>query len=247
MSGPSVTPWSSDGESTEALVAIPGWYGKVPSLGDFVSRRLSRDFVNTWDEWLQGVLHAAPDILGKGWLDNYLTTPIWRFVLLPGLAGRNGWAGILMPSVDRVGRYFPLTVAVELPSSAALAHAAFTGADWFAGLEEAALAMLGNAMGPEDLDAALSELRFTLPQADTVAASVGALHALRSTDAFESAAKARAIEAWSQQQGWRALWWTRGRVNGDPLMLMSAQLPTAVEFAKLLESGESSPSAILGS
>ena len=30
--------------------------------------------------------------------------PIWRFVLLPGLIGSNGWAGVLMPSVDRVGR-----------------------------------------------------------------------------------------------------------------------------------------------
>jgi hypothetical protein len=29
---------------------------------------------------------------------------------LPGLIGSNGWAGVLMPSVDRVGRQFPLTL-----------------------------------------------------------------------------------------------------------------------------------------
>ncbi|MGS0758915.1 type VI secretion system-associated protein TagF, partial [Roseateles sp. GG27B] len=31
---------------------IPGWYGKLPSLGDFASRRLNPDFIEDWDVWL---------------------------------------------------------------------------------------------------------------------------------------------------------------------------------------------------
>jgi type VI secretion system protein ImpM len=238
---------TSDDQSTEAFAAIAGWYGKIPSLGDFASRRLPPEFVSAWDGWLQEVLHAARDVLGEGWLPQYLTTPIWRFALLPGLAGRSGWAGVLMPSVDRVGRYFPLTVAVDLPSTAALGHAVFASGDWFAGLEQAALAMLGTGLGPDDLDAALADLPFALPPSDDVSRSVGTLQPLRSMSAFESVAKGRAVEAWSGQDGWRALWWTRGRVDGDPLMLMSARLPTAAEFAKLLQSGASSAPAILSS
>ena len=238
---------NSDDESTEAFAAIPGWYGKLPSLGDFASRRLPADFINAWDTWLQDVLHAVPDILGEGWLHNYLTTPIWRFVLVPGLAGRSAWAGVLMPSVDRVGRYFPLTVGVELPSQAALGHAVFASGDWFAGVEEAALSMLGAGLGPDDLDTALADLPFKLPRTDDVARTLGALHSLRSTGTFESVAKGRAIEAWSQQEGWGALWWTRGRIDGDPLMLTSTRLPTAAEFARLLESGTSSAPAVFGS
>ena len=235
-----------DDESTEAFAAIPGWYGKMPTLGDFASRRLPAEFINAWDSWLQDVLQATRDMLGEGWLNTYLTTPIWRFVLAPGLTGRPGWAGVLMSSVDRVGRYFPLTVVVELPSPAALGHAVFGSADWFAGVEEAALAMLGTGLGPDDLDTALADLPFRLPQGDDVARSRGTLHALRSPGAFESTAKGRAFEAWSQQEGWRALWWTRGRVDGRPQMLTSAALPTAAEFVKLLESGASSAPAILG-
>jgi type VI secretion system protein ImpM len=58
---------------------IPGWYGKRPSLGDFVTRRLPVEFVTTWDAWLQDVLQATGTALGEGWLDCHLTMPIWRF------------------------------------------------------------------------------------------------------------------------------------------------------------------------
>jgi type VI secretion system protein ImpM len=238
---------SGPDQVTEAIAAVPGWYGKLPSLGDFAGRRLPPEFINAWDEWLQAVLQAVQDALGEGWLNSYLTTPIWRFALLPGLAGPSGWAGVLMPSVDRVGRYFPLTIATELPSHTAVADAVFAGADWFAGLEEAALEMLGSGQGPDELEAALANLAFKLPQTAAVEESVGAPQALRSTEAFEWVAKARALTAWSQQKGWRALWWTRGRVDGGPLMFASSALPTAAEFAKLLESGKPSASAILGS
>jgi diacylglycerol kinase family enzyme len=81
-------------------------------------------------------------MIGDAWLDAYLTMPIWRFVLLPGLVGQSGWAGVLMPSVDRVGRHFPLALAVELSSLGAAAHAVFDGGAWFTSLEDAALGVL---------------------------------------------------------------------------------------------------------
>jgi len=131
---------------------VPGWYGKLPGLGDFANRRLPDEFIRAWDEWLQQVIHAARTSLADAWVDSYLTMPIWRFVLLPGLVGASGWAGVLMPSVDRVGRQFPLTLAAELRSSAAAAGALFEAADWFAALEDAALSVLDPTRGPDDLD-----------------------------------------------------------------------------------------------
>ncbi|CAN5775603.1 hypothetical protein BH09PSE5_BH09PSE5_09470 [soil metagenome] len=101
---------------------VPGWYGKLPSLGDFATRRLSTSFVDCWDAWLSVGLAALK--LQPSWPDRYLYSPSWRFVLmpgaLPGALGDAAWCGVLMPSVDSVGRYFPLTVAVAMdtpPSS----------------------------------------------------------------------------------------------------------------------------------
>jgi len=229
---------------TEELgVAIPGWYGKIPSLGDFATRRLPVEFVKPWDAWLQDVLPAARAVLGEGWLDTYLTMPIWRFALLPGLAGPSGWAGVLMPSVDRVGRHFPLTVAVALPTYAAAAHVVFEGTDWFAGLEDAALDVLDPTRGADDLDSALAQSPLTVGAVPDSDGSVGLLRALSSVEAFGPLAEGEALRAWSESTGWKGLWWTRGRVDGESLMLGCVGLPTAEEFAWLLEGRSTSATA----
>ena len=110
---------------------IPGFYGKVPVLGDFVSQRLPISFIKNWDTWLQNGLSASQQELGDDWLDIYLTSPIWRFALRPGVCGADACAGILMPSVDRVGRYFPLTLATKIDASQSLPALFIGAADWF--------------------------------------------------------------------------------------------------------------------
>ncbi len=101
-----------------AHLPLPGWHGKLPAQGDFVSRRLDRDYIELWDQWLSEGMIALREQLGAAWLDAYLASPSWRFLLMPGvLAGSLGgsaWAGVLMPSVDRVGRYFPFTLVQPL-------------------------------------------------------------------------------------------------------------------------------------
>ena len=96
------------------MALAAGWYGKIPALGDFASRRLSTEFISTWDSWLQHSMAASRATLGERWLDIYLTSPIWRFALMPETVDASAWAGLLMPSVDKVGRHFPLTFALEL-------------------------------------------------------------------------------------------------------------------------------------
>ena len=36
-----------------------GWFGKIPALGDFVTRHLPPSFVQPWDEWLSAELSEA--------------------------------------------------------------------------------------------------------------------------------------------------------------------------------------------
>lgn len=110
---------------THVPIEPPGWYGKLPALGDFASRRLAPEFVEPWDDWLAQGLAAWRGAVPEGWRDEYFAGPSWRFVLpagtLPGAAGRGAWAGVLMPSIDRVGRCFPLTLAqpiAALPTDA---------------------------------------------------------------------------------------------------------------------------------
>src|ERR1700712_4294952 len=91
-----------------------GFYGKLASRGDFVSLGLPQSFIQPWDTWLAAGLHVSQQQLGEDWLDAYLVSPLWRFVLAAGVCGPEAVVGVLMPSIDRVGRYFPLTVAQTL-------------------------------------------------------------------------------------------------------------------------------------
>ena len=93
----------------------PGLYGKLPARGDFLSRRLDAQFIAAWDEWLQGVMRESRERLGERWLECFLSMPVWRFALPAGMYSSAGWVGLMVPSVDRVGRYFPLTIAAPIP------------------------------------------------------------------------------------------------------------------------------------
>ena len=95
--------------------AIVGFYGKVPARGDFVRAGLPRDFTDPWDVWLEAVIAVTRAEAGDAWLPAYLEAPIWRFTLPAGLCGKNPVLGLTMPSVDKAGRYFPLTFAAVSP------------------------------------------------------------------------------------------------------------------------------------
>lgn len=120
---------------------VPGFYGKLPSHGDFLSRRLPRQFIEPWDQWLQGCITASSERLGKRWLDTFLFSPIWQFGLAPGLCGEDAWAGVMMPSVDKVGRYFPLTLAAKIDANQ-LRPLFDPACGWFDALAELALSSL---------------------------------------------------------------------------------------------------------
>ena len=89
-----------------------GFYGKLPSRGDFLRVSLSRSFAETWDSWLQAVLPAAQVRLGDLWPEAWWRTRPWRFTSA-GEGDRPSMTGVWLPSADRAGRHFPLVIASE--------------------------------------------------------------------------------------------------------------------------------------
>lgn len=118
-------------ETTEVL----GLYGKLPVFGDFVTRNLQHEFVQKWDEWLQVSIAHSRQELGPNWLDSYLVAPIWRFVVGPGILGSNAWIGVVAPSVDKVGRYFPLTLAFPISADVDIVETYLGNNEWFQNME----------------------------------------------------------------------------------------------------------------
>src|SRR5690606_16378250 len=85
------------------------------------------------------------------WLDIYLTSPIWRFAFSEGVIDERVWAGIVLPSVDRVGRYFPFSIATSLPAGMNPLEV-ITQSAWFDSIEAAALKGLDGQLQIDDFD-----------------------------------------------------------------------------------------------
>ncbi|HYN12337.1 MAG TPA: type VI secretion system-associated protein TagF [Burkholderiales bacterium] len=141
------------------LSRVLGLYGKVPAVGDFVRRRLDSDFIGAWDAWLQRMMSESRKVLGERWLDCFLSAPVWRFVLPAGMFSKAGWVGLVLPSVDRVGRYFPLTIAapiheesIDVPSTLSKAL------QWLDSIEALALEALAPKLDLNVFDLRLGKL-----------------------------------------------------------------------------------------
>lgn len=135
-----------------------GLYGKLPAYGDFIFRNLNPSFINPWDEWLQNFISGSQQQIGENWLDIYLTSPVWRFVLSSGVIDNNMWAGLMMPSVDRVGRYFPISAVRAFPASTNPVSFIAEYREWYVQLENACFSALEGRIDADECLATMQQI-----------------------------------------------------------------------------------------
>jgi type VI secretion system protein ImpM len=215
-----------------------GLYGKLPVRGDFVQRNLPREFTEPWDDWLQQALAGSREQLGERWLRSYLTSPVWRFALSGGLCGSQAAAGVMIPSVDRVGRYFPLTVAALLPPSAdPLALAEYTGG-WYEQIEALILEGLDDDLDFEHFTERVNTLPLPQSTTDKVEKSIGSQqnwHCPMPDLAAMPQLRAKLMPLLLRRTfGNYSTWWTQGSEQVTPCVLLCTGLPTVQGFAALL-------------
>jgi len=104
--------------------AVMAWlFGKMPTHGDFVSRGLTADRREQLDVWLSDEMARARDEFGEWFEPAFDSAPPWR-VAVPVGDGAGWFGGALTPSIDAVGRRFPLLVAVDAGDAQRAAAAA---------------------------------------------------------------------------------------------------------------------------
>ena len=185
--------------------ACAGLFGKLPARGDFVREKLPRDFTDNWDAWwLRGLADTQrrpPDEWRAAWLE----APVWRFVLPPGLCGRNGVLGLWLPSVDKAGRYSPLTIAAAAPHDWAPYVGTMTA--FLAAAEQAGRDALEHDLSPAEL---LQRIQDAFIASDAPGTSVDVAPA-------------------------RAAWWTEGGPRVAPRLESGSALPEGSRFAVLID------------
>ncbi len=228
-----------------------GYYGKLPCKGDFLQRCVSQEFVDAWDAWVQECLYASRQQLGERWRDAYLTSAVWRFALAEGICGSGAYAGVMVPSVDRVGRYFPLTVVTQLSSEDCLLDIACDAArPWFDSVESLLLQALEAAeleleafndqlaalTGQIRRDGAAesSYLRGVMQQGQFALQSVPWHVPLASVSSLQRAANVFASRELERSLRPLAVWWTEGSHTVAPAWLCTRGLPSPGSYAAML-------------
>ena len=223
------------------MTPVCGWFGKMPALGDFSARRLPPEFVQRCDEWLSRGLQTSRHQLGERWLDTYLRAPVWRFAWSPGIVGPQWWMGVMMPSVDNVGRYFPLIVAQPsaCPPDAGSDQAALQR--WLDHVAHAAMATLQPGGSVDAFEASLAQAPAWQAQPPQ---GLPTLQRLVGRDRYHAGAhpslahwlETVANAALHQQVQGQSLWWLPERsASGGGSLSLGPGLPGADHFIDLLQ------------
>jgi len=215
-----------------------GFHGKLLARGDFVTRRLTRRFLDVWDVWLQTAIGDSKQVMGDAWLEAYLNSPIWRFAISAGIVDETAMAGVLMPSVDRVGRYFPMTIVGALPDCRDLTALPITAAAWFEAAEAVARTGLEERLDFDRFDADVSNLGAPACNGgDTLALSTpqGLRLVLPAVDAVAEGYRGLVRHYLEATLPGHSLWWTAGSEDIPPAMLICRGLPAPNGFPAFLD------------
>ena len=216
-----------------------GLFGKIGAKRDFIAIATPRSFLEAWEPWVQAALSASRHQLGSDWKQAFLTAPVWRFWLGATICGTTV-TGAIMPSLDGVGRYYPLTLHAVAREGAALPPPNIDPQDeWFGHAEAFLLSTLDQAATFEQISDALDRLAVPRPQAAIAdgppITSLGTSAMVRASvgDAFAETF-ATLCAATPQVYDAASFWWTAGG-EGFPSMALSCRgLPDPFHYATLL-------------
>lgn len=217
-----------------------GLFGKLPAKRDFIALNAPSGFLAVYEKWLQGGLTASRLELGNRWQEAYLNAPIWRF-WLGGSHGGQTVAGAFMPSVDGVGRYFPLTVFAAASPGAAIPPPELDPQDpWFEAVEDFLLQALEPQASYEAVAQRLAILpiphdhHLAAPPQDMVRLADGTIVSAAIGSGFPERLAALRVEDHARAYAHSCYLWTVGGPNFEPLALTGHALPDPYLFAGLL-------------
>jgi type VI secretion system protein ImpM len=214
-------------------------FGKLGAKRDFVALATPRRFLETWEPWVQACMSASRHQLGAEWQNAFLTAPVWRFWLGADISGATV-VGAIMPSLDGIGRYYPLTLLVVTDPLHSIPPPDFDAQDpWFAAAEEFLLATLDQARSFEDISAALDAMPLPLAEASIVSSPeiVAIDDKLAGIVTAGKAFQESFLTLRQSNHGTSAaasFWWTEGGENFPPMALGSRGMPDPFRYSIML-------------
>jgi type VI secretion system protein ImpM len=217
-----------------------GIFGKLPQKRDFIAFGIPRAILEPFENWLQSAVAASKNELGRNWQDQYLVAPIWRFWGGKDIFGVD-CIGVIMPSVDQVGRFFPLSVIYYDESGNGLVPPVSAENDqWFTDLEERLLHTLDEE---DDIEARLLTEGLAAPEEEVensqrVGKSFdkGRIWREYGMPVSELLANISQSDYRAACEG-RSFWWTNGGRSFGSIVYSQQGLPDPYFFTSMITGG----------
>jgi type VI secretion system protein ImpM len=215
-------------------------FGKLAAKLDFIAVSAPREFLSSWEPWMQSCVSASRDRLGESWLPAYLTAPIWRFWLGADICGATV-IGALMASLDGMGRYYPLTVfAYAEPGHAIAPPDLDPHEQWFSAAEAFLLSTLQTEVAFETVTGALEQLAVPAAPAPELSAEELPIRSDRIAGAalgersFAELFKLLNAANSSNIYAAASFWWTLGGGDCPPFGFCCQRMPDPLMFTTML-------------
>jgi type VI secretion system protein ImpM len=214
-----------------------GLFGKLQAKRDFIAIKTPRPFLSVWEPWIQSAISASRLRLAADWRPAFLTAPIWRFWFGAEICGTT-MLGATMPSMDEVGRYFPLTLIATGEPGAKIAPPELEPQEaWFTAAEDFLLSTLERDFRFDELPQRLAALPAPAEpdivnagvrlESNFVCVSPFATSFSRTFGGIREAGHALAYANAS-------FWWTIGGEGFERVALMSLRMPNPHLYADML-------------
>lgn len=201
--------------------------GKVPTRGDFINHNIAPELREVWFEWCQAGLAVSREQLGDNWADAYLTAPVWHFALHSDVLCDDALLGTMIPSVDRVGRYFPFLVMTPFTASP---YTGWQQPEWSSQLEELIIGVLDDQWQEAEWFTRLQQVTLPEPNSGLVTWTSHEGNVRLPAPLSEQALLHGLLERTPNHM----LWWTQGSAYVEPSLLMTAGLPQVGQFSALI-------------
>jgi type VI secretion system protein ImpM len=217
-----------------------GLFGKLPPKRDFVALFAPRVFLDAWEPWMRSGISASQKSLGPDWQQAFLTAPIWRFWLGAEICG-TPVVGAFMPSLDGVGRYYPLTIFACADPDTPIPPPDINPQDeWFIASESLLLSALEKDVTFEAITSALGQIAQPkcqngdqLPD-DMIGARGGAIAVPAAGRSFQEICGSLRIANHASAYAAASFWWTLGGADYPPIALSCRGMADPFLFAGML-------------
>ncbi len=189
-----------------------GWYGKLPSAGDFLQRRFPDALIRQWTHWFQvGLLNwQKKEEQRAGAMRQFSHAPVWNFVVPPMLGSQLVQMGCLLPARDSVGRQYPVCALCTFPPAEWQSQRLAMAGEWYQQLGRTLLHAVHNSYSSDQLDQALLGIPMPVLEARSDILDVLGYDDNTSTLSWKQ------VSDCFDPQHYTSFWWTN-QTDGYPL------------------------------